>query len=573
MDARKTSIPTTDGMEAIPVFQRLRDAIQDVLRRIGGMDTSARLLVGSILVILTMGLFLVSQYAASPAMSSVTVKPEDAMVVLQTIRDHGYTAEDAGNGSILVEARNKAAIRKYVEEAGYSIESVSDADLEQSGGQWVSNAEREQMQRTIRIRRAERAIGMDPKIKDVSIVLSGGGRTQLGLKGPKPRAAVTVELRTGSLDREMAETIAMQALIEDGLELANVTVVEAGGTSFRFGDESGGGRRDYLAQMRAFEREVSQKLGVIVRAAFPQASVAVNAQVLVAEIDEESVAFEKPAKGDSYVATDESETPIPGAGGGQPGFRSNAGVSGVGAASLGGGSAIAKRSTSENVIDNRFPGTRTRTREFANHPVKIAATVLLPTQAVESILRQELGEEAEIGQAQIDARVDAVRTLLQQSLTPLVDSSEFRDGTTGEVVVQALPFAEYMPIATAGIGGGVGDMIQGVTGGDTLQALKNAGLVGLSLLSLAMMFMMVRRSGGGDVLPSAEELAGVPPVLEDDEAEVVGEADEAAPALVGVELDDEELRRKQMLEQLNQLVKKDPADVAALLRRWMRTES
>jgi flagellar biosynthesis/type III secretory pathway M-ring protein FliF/YscJ len=88
-----------------------------------------------------------------------------------------------------------------------------------------------------------------------------------------------------------------------------------------------------------------------------------------------------------------------------------------------------------------------------------------------------------------------------------------------------------------------------------------------------MMFMMVRRSGAGDVLPSAEELAGVPPVLEDDEAEVVGEADEAAPALVGVELDDEELRRKQMLAQLNQLVKKDPADVAALLRRWMRTET
>ena len=555
------------------MIQRLRDSIQDVLRRIGGMDTSARLLVGSILVILTMGLFLVSQYAASPAMSSVTVKPEDAMVVLQTIQDHGYAAEDAGNGTILVEARNKAAIRKYVEEAGYSIEAAADAELEQGGGQWVSNAEREQMQRTIRIRRAERAIAMDPKIKDVSIVLSGGGRTQLGLKGPKPRAAVTVEMRSGALDREMAETIAMQALVEDGLELGNVTVVEAGGASFRFGDESGGGRRDYLVQMRAFEREVSQKLGVIVRAAFPQASVAVNAQVLVAEIDEESVAFEKPAKGDSYVATDESETPIPGSGGGRPGFRSNAGVSGVGAASLGGGGSIAKRSTSENVIDNRFPGTRTRTREFANHPVKIAATVLLPTQAVESILRQELGEEAEIGQAQIDARVDAVRTLLQQSLTPLVDSSEFRDGTSGEVVVQALPFAEYMPIATAGVGGGVGDMIEGVTGGDALQALKNAGLVGLSLLSLAMMFMMVRRSGGGDVLPTAEELAGVPPVLEDDETEVVGEADEAAPALVGVELDDEELRRKQMLEQLNQLVKKDPADVAALLRRWMRTES
>ena len=51
---------------------------------------------------------------------------------------------------------------------------------------------------------------------------------------------------------------------------------------------------------------------------------------------------------------------------------------------------------------------------------------------------------------------------------------------------------------------------------------------------------------------------------------MVGEADEAAPALVGVELDDEDLRRRQMLDQLNQLIKKEPAEVAQLLRRWMR---
>ena len=74
-------------MEAIHVIQRLRDSIQDAFGRVSGMEPSAKMLVGAILIILTMGLFLVSQYAASPAMSSVTVKPEDTMVVLQAIRD------------------------------------------------------------------------------------------------------------------------------------------------------------------------------------------------------------------------------------------------------------------------------------------------------------------------------------------------------------------------------------------------------------------------------------------------------------------------------------------------------
>ena len=62
-------------------------------------------------------------------------------------------------------------------------------------------------------------------------------------------------------------------------------------------------------------------------------------------------------------------------------------------------------------------------------------------------------------------------------------------------------------------------------------------------------------------------------MLDDDSAEIVGEADEASPALVGVELDDEDLRRKQMLDQLNELIKKEPSEVATLLRRWMRTET
>lgn len=554
------------------MIQRLRDSIQDALRRVSGMEPSAKMLVGAILIILTMGLFLVSQYAASPAMTTVQVAPDQVMVVMDTISRHGYTVEDAGNGSLRVEARHLASIEKYVAERGYTIEAAQE-DAPAAGGQWMSSAEREDLQRDRRVVRAEQAIEKDPRIKDATIVLSGGGRTPFGIKGPKTTASVTVVLQNGVLDREWAETIAMQALVEDGLDLSNITVVEAGGTSFRFGDESGGGRRDYLAQIRAFERDATLKLGQIVRAAFPQASLAVNAQVLVAEIDEETVAFEKPAKGDAYVATDETETPIPGAAGGQPGFRSNAGTAGVGAASIGGGAPVAKRSTTENVIDNRFPGTSTRTREFANHPVKIAASVLLPTQAVETMLRSELGEEAEIGATEIDARVEQIKQQLERSLVPLVDSSGFRNGSSGEVIVSALPFAEYLPVAAATAGGGVSGVIDGMTGGDALRALKNAGLVGLSLLSLAMMFMMVRRSGGAEVLPTAEELAGVPPVLEDDEAEVVGEADEAAPALVGVELDDEELRRKQMLEQLNQLVKKEPAEVAALLRRWMRAEA
>jgi flagellar biosynthesis/type III secretory pathway M-ring protein FliF/YscJ len=53
----------------------------------------------------------------------------------------------------------------------------------------------------------------------------------------------------------------------------------------------------------------------------------------------------------------------------------------------------------------------------------------------------------------------------------------------------------------------------------------------------------------------------------------VGEAADATPALEGMELDDDSLRRAQMLDQLNELAQRDPAEIAGILRRWMRASA
>jgi flagellar biosynthesis/type III secretory pathway M-ring protein FliF/YscJ len=38
-----------------------------------------------------------------------------------------------------------------------------------------------------------------------------------------------------------------------------------------------------------------------------------------------------------------------------------------------------------------------------------------------------------------------------------------------------------------------------------------------------------------------------------------------------MELDDDSLRRAQMLKQLNEMADRDPAEIAGVLKRWMRT--
>ena len=102
--------------------------------------------------------------------------------------------------------------------------------------------------------------------------------------------------------------------------------------------------------------------------------------------------------------------------------------------------------------------------------------------------------------------------------------------------------------------------------------VRYVGLGGLAFISLAMMFLMVRKASVREVLPSAAEIAGLPPMLETPDTDLIGEAEESALALEGLELDDAELRRQQVTEQINETIKSDPSESANLVRRWAKGE-
>jgi flagellar biosynthesis/type III secretory pathway M-ring protein FliF/YscJ len=128
--------------------------------------------------------------------------------------------------------------------------------------------------------------------------------------------------------------------------------------------------------------------------------------------------------------------------------------------------------------------------------------------------------------------------------------------------------ANQAAAAAAGGGGGAFGLIGGGGGlvGDSL--LDTALLGGLALVSLTMMVMMVRRSSKKVDLPTAEELVGVPPVLESTD-DLVGEAEEGEGALAGIEVGEDEVERNKMLDQIADLIQSEPQKAANLLGRWM----
>ena len=117
---------------------------------------------------------------------------------------------------------------------------------------------------------------------------------------------------------------------------------------------------------------------------------------------------------------------------------------------------------------------------------------------------------------------------------------------------------------TAGIGG-----VALVAGNQSL-GVRTWLLGGLAVLGIGAMFMMARRASKPDPLPTAEELLGQVPTLDSVGDVVLGEASEIDAPLEAREVDETELRRKQMLGQLNEMVVREPSEAAVLVKQWIR---
>jgi len=123
--------------------------------------------------------------------------------------------------------------------------------------------------------------------------------------------------------------------------------------------------------------------------------------------------------------------------------------------------------------------------------------------------------------------------------------------------------------ARAGLWGG---LAAGGGGGALGGGLIEKGLLALLAAgAMGMMLLMVRKATRPVALPTPQELSGVPrtlPTVND----MVGEADESEAPMTGIEVGDEEVRARMLVEQVGELVGTNPDGAANLLGRWITEE-
>jgi flagellar biosynthesis/type III secretory pathway M-ring protein FliF/YscJ len=272
-------------------------------------------------------------------------------------------------------------------------------------------------------------------------------------------------------------------------------------------------------------------------------------------------------------------------GGGEAGVRSNTGAD-IATGLSGGGGPTTNDTDTKTDFETKFGEKTENIDDPRGYATKINAVVNVPRAYFVEIWRSQKAAEGGAADAPaggdpakpaepkdadlqpiITAEIDRIkREVALQIDTTAADKSERAEAAgEGKVEVSMIHSMADMGEPTVKNAGFI------EFGGGTLAVndlVKTVGLGGLAVLALGLVVMTAFRASKQEKLPTAAELVGVPPTLPGD-SDIVGEATEADSVLSGIELSDDEMKDRKVLEQVEAVAKDRPRDAASILGRWM----
>jgi len=555
--------------------QALRNTLELVRTRLADLPASAKLLAGSLVVILALGLFLVAQWSAQVERVPFAVTPARYEEAKQFLGQRNVEFVEEAGRLMVPPDRHAELLAGFAEQGGGSDGGIDFTKLVELDSPFDTTRQSETKKLIALQNVLSRTIAGFRNVKSATVLISPRPSTPLGASRFVQTASVHVTMRAGGLSQEQVDSIAaMVAGTQAGLKPESVSITD-GRQRYEPNFGRGAASGENLEQSLRVADAVQARIATLL-AAIDGVRIAVNPQVVTTERTRTTTEF---GEGKSVPVSESSQaSETKGATAArEPGTVPNVGLS-LGAPGSQGPQTSTERS--ENRYEAVIPGKRETEIDPTGYATKIDVAVTLPWSYFVQVWRlRNPAPEGQEAKAPDDAAIAAVRdeevARIRKLVEPLVTTDAFEGSKKGVVEVGWFyDFAESEPKMT--MAGGLGQLVlgddgSGGVGGGLGGLVKPVGLGLLALTSLFFMFNIAKKASVREELPTPEELAGVPPKLESDDAEIVGEADEATPALEGMELDDDSLRRAQMLKQLNEMADRDPAEIAGVLKRWMRT--
>jgi len=555
---------------------QLRRVLEQIRTQLSSLTVSQRLLISSLVVIVLMALFVVTQYAGARPMVELMpgVAPDAQVRAAGYLRNQGFEYTESTSGAILVPAEMRHVALAQLGQQGLLPSDTSlmfDTVLDKQS--WtMTSAQHQQIFLIAKQNELARVIANMQGIREARVIIDSPTPTGLGQAVRQATASATVFTASGQpLGQQSVDAIAhLIAGADAGLEVSRVRVID-GSTNrqLRARDEQDMVASGYIEHQVNVETLYRDRLldllqyidGVI---------VAVSAQVDVRRTTSQTTRVLPPGEGTVTAPVEESShtlterSPSRGA---EPGVRSNVGLDIAEAPSA--GPSLEETST-EARLETRWGETIENVVDPRGMPTKISATINIPRSYFVSLWSASAPEDAPESpdEAALAAVIEAETARIRADVSPLVEAGGPEGVTPGAVTVSMIPDAPAVVPARAG--GIMGDFASG-TGAGGLAVSGPVKTIALGLLAvgaLGLMGLSLRRASKPQELPTAEELVGVPPALQPG-SDIVGEADEADAALTGIELSEDDLQRQKIQEQVMKIVGEQPADASNILNNWI----
>lgn len=560
-------------------MDRLSRAWQTVGVAAQRLTTSQRLLIGSVAVLLAMTLFVVTLYTSKP--ESVALLPgkpaEEQQRAAEFLRTRNVKFTSGAGGEVMVAPAQADTLRAQMVESnalGGDNRVLFDNLIEKQS--WTLSQQQNQQMEVIAVQNElANIISHMSGVRSASVILNLPSRRILGQPRSEPTASATV-FPTRPLTQDTVDSIAHLVASSRGIEVRNVRVID-GSTNRQLSarDDSGFAASSYLEFVAKVEERKQAQLYDMLSAYIPGVIVSVHAQVDVTRRQTNRTEFLPEGRGTVTPLVSESNTENQSrapASGGEPGPRSNIGTDIAGLNSQGPSS---NETTSESRFDPRVGSETTQITDPRGNPTKINAVVNIPRGYFAEIWksRQPAPAPGAPGQAPAEPSdddlgliVEAETARIKRETETLIDTSAGEETVRGEVQVSMIPVLSFGP--APGADGAEGASSLGLTTLASEGLVRTAVLGALAAAALGLVVATAMRATRRETLPTAAELVGLPPALEGS-ADLVGEATEADSVLQGLELSDEEMKHRKMMEQVAELVQEKPDDAARLLGRWV----
>ena len=526
-----------------------------------------KFLIITLVVILVLVGFLIVQWAGLPDMAPLPqVAADRQQAVMQRLVGAGIDAEIRGGAIAVPQDKQDEALAVLAQFDLLSPDTSAAFDqMIEHRSPWLSDRQNKQSWNVAKMKVLSQVISKMVGVRSADVIIDSPEDKGFGRTHFRPSASVNVVMSGSTrMNRRLADAItSLVAGANPPMQPRDVVVVDANiGKQFRGKGSDDLDPGEQMAYVQKLEQICREKIAGHLSSYIPGVNVAVT--VLTDSMvgkNTRSWTYDKdqPLNKEHIRKEESSSTDRAG----EPGARPNVGMSITGS----GGSTMTEKVTDATTEMGKKNLLGEETARFlGNTTQQIGVSIGVPRPYFLSLYMQKNAA----GEEEVEPPTDAaLKPLIDEELQniiadvkPLVNTAE----SEGVVHARMIPDLDTL---LAGLN--PASEPQGVMQLVGHDMAKPVGLAMLALLSMGIMFFMVRKANQRPQLPSIQELAGVPPQLPTDD-DLIGEAMEEETAMAGVEIGEGELQSRRMAEQISEMIKANPAEAGSLVGKWVETD-